>query len=151
MHNNNDLSSRTVTLNRTFNAPIALVWEAWTKPEHIVEWWSPKGMKTDIIEHQFKVGGAWRYDMHMPDGNTFIAEGIYTVIKTHEEITSKASFKPMTEDVEIQALFKSNGDITEFTFNIIHPTEAYKIAQEKMGILNGWGSVFERLDAFLLK
>ena len=50
---------------------------------------------------------------------------------------------------EIQSLFESNGDKTDFTFNIIHPTQAYKIQQEKMGIMDGWGSVFDRLDALL--
>ena len=55
----------------------------------------------------------------------------------------------MTEGIEIQSLFESNGDKTDFTFNIIHPTQAYKIQQEKMGIMNGWGSVFDRLDALL--
>lgn len=79
----------------------------------------------------------------------FIAEGTYIEIIYHTRICSKADFKPMTESVEIQSLFKSNGDKTEFTFNVIHPTEEYKIQQEKMGIQNGWGSVFSRLEEFL--
>jgi len=55
----------------------------------------------------------------------------------------------MTEGVQIQALFEENGDKTNFTFNIVHPTEEYRIQQEKMGILNGWGSVFERLETLV--
>jgi len=145
----NDLSSRTVTIKRTFNAPIALVWHAWTKPEHIVNWWGPKGMDTKVIYHDFKVGGEWKYSMKMPDGKDFISDGIYSVITELEEIRSTANFKPMTEGVEIQALFEANGDTTNFTFNIIHPTEAYRIQQEKMGILNGWGSVLKRLEEFV--
>lgn len=144
-------SNKTVTIKRTFNAPIQLVWEAWTTPEHIAHWWSPKGMETKIIEHSFKVGGKWNYSMAMPDGNEFIAEGVYTEIIELERIVSSANFKPMTEGVEIQSLFKKNGDKTDFIFNVIHPTEEYKIQQEKMGILNGWGSVFTRLEEFLTK
>jgi uncharacterized protein YndB with AHSA1/START domain len=146
-----DKSNRTITIKRTFNAPIELVWEAWTKPEHIVQWWSPKGMKTKIIEHTFKVGGKWKYAMPMPDGNEFIAEGEYISIVEFEKIISLANFRPMTEGVEIQSLFKKDGNKTEFTFNVVHPTEAYRIQQEKMGIMNGWGSVFERLEEFLKK
>lgn len=56
-----------------------------------------------------------------------------------EKIVSSANFMPMTEGVEIQSLFKANGNKTDFTFNIVHPTEEYKIQQEKMGIMNGWG------------
>ncbi len=144
-----DKSKRTVTIKRTFNAPIALVWEAWTQPEHIAQWWSPKGMETKIIEHDFSVGGKWKYAMPMPNGQEFVADGIYTEIVELEKILSSANFRPMTEGVEIQSLFEKDGDKTNFIFNVVHETEAYKIQQEKMGILNGWGSVFERLNVLL--
>lgn len=143
------MNDRTVTIGRTFDAPIDLVWTAWTQPEHIANWWSPRGITTKIIEHEFKVGGKWKFVMPMPDGKEFIAEGVYVEIIKHEKIFSKADFKPMTEGVEIQAIFKKNGKKTDFTFNVVHPTVEYRIQQEKMGILNGWGSVFERLEELL--
>ncbi len=149
MSKTNDASNRTVTLKRTFNAPIELVWEAWTQPNHIVEWWGPKGMNAKVIEHNFKVGGKWKYTMQMPDGNAFISEGMYFEIVEFEKIISSADFKPMTEGVEIQAFFEKNGDKTNFTFNIVHDTEEYCKQQEEMGILNGWGSVFDRLTEHL--
>lgn len=145
----NDLSNRTVTLKKHLDAPIQLVWEAWSQPGHITQWWGPKGMETKVIEHDFRVGGQWKYSMKMPDGNDFISDGIYSCIDELKEITSTANFKPMTEGVEIQALFEADGNKTHFTFNIIHPTEEYRKQQEKMGILNGWGSFFERMDAFV--
>ncbi|SEB41985.1 Uncharacterized conserved protein YndB, AHSA1/START domain [Tenacibaculum sp. MAR_2009_124] len=146
-----DKSKRTITINRTFNAAIELVWEAWTQPEHIAKWWSPKGMETKIIEHDFNIGGKWKYSMPMPNGTEFIADGEYIEIVKLIKIISLANFKPMTEGVEIQSLFEKDGNKTNFTFNVIHPTEEYKIQQEKMGILNGWGSVFDRLDALLIE
>lgn len=139
----------TVTINRTFNAPISLVWLAWTQAEHIAQWWSPKGITTQVLAHDFKVGGYWKYLMPMSNGSEFIAEGQYLEIVEFEKIVSKADFKPMTAGVEIHSLFKSVGDKTEFTFHVVHPNEAYKIQQEQMGILNGWGSVFERLEELL--
>lgn len=141
--------NKTVRIKKTLNAPIKLVWEAWTKDEHITQWWGPKGMNTKVIEHDFRVGGIWKYSMEMPDGNEFISDGVYTEIIEYQKIVSIANFKPMTEGVEIQAIFEEDGDQTLFTFNIIHPTEEYKIQQEKMGILNGWGSVFDRLEKFV--
>lgn len=149
MNELNEKENRTITIKRTFNAPINLVWQAWTQSEHIAEWWSPKGIKTKVIEHDFRVGGKWKYSMPMPNGQEFIAEGEYTEIVEFEKIVSSANFKPMTEGVEIQSLFTANEDKTDFTFNVVHPTEAYKIQQEKMGIMNGWGSVFERLGELL--
>lgn len=149
MKTQSDASSRTLSLRRTFDAPLKLVWSAWTQPEHIAEWWGPKGMKTEIVEHNFKVGGSWKYSMKMPDGSNFIGEGVYSVIVELQKIFSSANFKPMTEGVEIQALFEGNGDKTNFTFNVIHPTEEYCKQQEKMGFYNGWGSTFDRLAALV--
>lgn len=145
----NDLHKRTLTLKRTFKAPIEIVWDAWTKPEHIAQWWGPKGMETKVIEHNFSIGGSWKYTMRMPDGNAFISEGVYTEIVVLQKIISSANFKPMTEGVEIQALFEKDGNNTNFIFNVVHPTEEYCLQQEKMGFMNGWGSVFDRLTIFV--
>ena len=142
-------SDKTVTIERVFDAPVALVWEAWTQPEHIAQWWSPKGMVTTVIMHEFEVGGKWKYAMPMPDGKEFIAEGEYTEIVAQQRIVSKANFRPMTEGVVIEAIFEAVGKQTAFTFNVIHPTVEYKLQQEKMGIINGWGSVFTRLEEHL--
>jgi uncharacterized protein YndB with AHSA1/START domain len=149
MEKQNEKSNRTLTLKRTFNAPVKLVWKAWTRPEHIAQWWGPKGMKVKVVEHNFSVGGKWKYSMPMPDGSEFSSEGVYTVIVEFEKIFSSADFKPMTEGVEIQALFEKNGSSTNFTFNVIHPTEEYCRQQEKMGFYNGWGSAFDRLADFV--
>ena len=149
MSKTNETNSRTLSLKRTLNAPIKLVWEAWTQPQHIALWWGPKGMDTKVIEHDFRVGGKWKYTMEMPNGNEFISEGVYSVIVELEKIFTSADFKPMTEGVEIQALFEENGDKTNFTFNVVHPTEEYCKQQEKMGFMNGWGSVFDGLETYL--
>jgi uncharacterized protein YndB with AHSA1/START domain len=74
---------------------------------------------------------------------------VYSVIVELERIFSSANFKPMTEGVEIQAFFEESGDKTNFTFNVIHPTEEYCKQQEKMGFYNGWGSVFDRLETIV--
>ncbi|PCJ67761.1 MAG: activator of HSP90 ATPase [Bacteroidetes bacterium] len=142
---NNQNENKTVTIQKTFNAPLKLVWEAWTQPEHIAHWWGPKGMDLNVIEHNFEVGGTWKYTMMMPNGNEFISQGKYTEITEYKRIVTSADFKPMTEGVILEAIFEQQGDTTLFTFNIVHPTEEYRIQQEKMGILNGWGSVLERL------
>lgn len=144
-----DLSNRTLTLERTFDAPIALVWEAWTQPEHIAQWWGPKGMQTKVIEHEFKPGGKWKFAMETPDGKEFITEGVYSEIVEPHKIVSSADFKPMTEGVELHVLFEAVGDQTKFTFSVIHATEEYCKQQEEMGFYNGWGSVFDNLEEFL--
>lgn len=149
MSKNTELSSRTLTLKRTFNAPVQLVWEAWTKPEHIASWWGPNGMEIQIIEYNFTVGGRWKYIMAMPDGSEFISEGVYSEIIVLKKIVTSANFIPMTIGVELHVLLEEDGDKTNFTFSVVHPTEEYCKQQEKMGFYNGWGSAFERLERFL--
>ena len=149
MNEVNEIEKRTLTIKRTLNAPRKLVWEAWTQPEHIALWWGPKGMDTKVVEHDFRVGGKWKYTMEMPDGSEFISDGIFSEIIELEKIFSSANFKPMTEGVEIQALFEENGDKTNFTFNVVHPTEEYCRQQESMGFMNGWGSVFDGLETYV--
>jgi len=144
-----ELESRTITIKKIFNAPVKVVWEAWTQTEHIVKWWGPNGMDVKVIEHDFKVGGKWKYTMAMPDGNQFISEGVYSAIEKFKRIATSANFKPMTEGVELQVLFEENNGQTHFTFSVIHPTVEYCKQQEKMGIYNGWGSVFKRLETLV--
>lgn len=145
----NDLNNRTLTIEKTFNAPLKLVWEAWSQPEHIAHWWGPKGMETKVLEHDFIVGGHWKYVMQMPNGGEFITEGIYSEIIEHKKIVTSADFKPMTEGVELHVHFEEAGEQTKFSFKVIHETEAYCKQQEQMGFYNGWGSTFERLDEYV--
>ena len=87
--------------------------------------------------------------MDMPNGGTFISDGEYLAIEELAKICSLANFRPMTEGVEIQAFFEEAGDQTNFTFNVVHPTEEYCRQQEQMGCMKGWGSVFNGLEEFV--
>jgi uncharacterized protein YndB with AHSA1/START domain len=146
----NDASNRTLTLKKVLNAPVKLVWEAWTNPGHVVQWWAPNGMKINVGEHDFKVGGKWKYTIPMPDGSLFISEGTYLEIVPCKKIVTTADFKPMTEGVELHVEFEEDGDKTNFTFSVIHATEEYCKQQEKMGFYNGWGSAFDRMEALII-
>jgi uncharacterized protein YndB with AHSA1/START domain len=145
----NNLKDRTLTIEKTFNAPIQLVWNAWTQSEHILKWWAPNGMDIKVIEHNFKVGGKWKYSMPMPDGNEFISEGVYKEIEELKKIITSADFKPMTQDVELQTYFEADGEKTKLTFSVIHATPEYCKQQEEMGFYNGWGSALDRLETIL--
>lgn len=145
----NDIEKRTLTLVKTFDAPLKAVWQAWSNPDHIAHWWAPREMEFRIVEHDFRIGGKWKYSMPLPNGNEFISEGIYSDIVEMEKITSSADFRPMTEDVAIRVAFENDGDKTKITFKVIHPTEEYCRQQEKTGFYKGWDSAFKRLEDFL--
>jgi uncharacterized protein YndB with AHSA1/START domain len=59
------LDGRTFEIVREFAAPRDLVWTAWTKPEHVAQWWGPKGWDIPVCEMDVRPGGAWR--LHMRD------------------------------------------------------------------------------------
>lgn len=149
MNKVNDASNRTLSIKKVFNAPVKVVWDAWTSPEHIIKWWGPPGMKIDVETHDFKVGGKWKYSMPMPDGNMFISEGTYLIIEPYKKIVTTADFKPMTTGVELHVVFEEDGPVTNFTFSVVHATEEYCKQQEKMGFYNGWGSALKRLEAVI--
>jgi uncharacterized protein YndB with AHSA1/START domain len=49
---------------RLLDAPIELVWEVWTVPEHIKEWWGPDGFSLTTIAMNVETGKAWEFIMH---------------------------------------------------------------------------------------
>jgi uncharacterized protein YndB with AHSA1/START domain len=61
-------TDREIEITRVVAYPRELVWEAWTKPEHLVQWWGPKGFTNTFHEIDVRPGGVWRFDMHGPDG-----------------------------------------------------------------------------------
>ena len=61
-------ADREFTISRVVNAPQALVFEVWTKPEHLAHWWGPDGCSVTTEEASIKVGGRWKFTMHAPNG-----------------------------------------------------------------------------------
>ena len=67
----NDTTDREIVITRTFNAPRELIWKVWTTPEHMAQWWGPRGFTTTVIEMDVRTGGTSRYIMHVPDGTDY--------------------------------------------------------------------------------
>jgi PhnB protein len=63
-----DFDTATVTVERTFDAPKARVWEAWTTKELLEQWWAPLPYRAVTGSFDFKVGGHWHYYMLSPEG-----------------------------------------------------------------------------------
>jgi uncharacterized protein YndB with AHSA1/START domain len=67
-------------INALLHAPLEKVWEVWTKPEHIVHWWGPKGFTNTIKTMDVSPGGIWEFTMHGPDGVDYKNKSIYKEI-----------------------------------------------------------------------
>ena len=71
---------RELRLSRLFNAPVELVWEVWTNPDHIKNWWGPEGFTNSIQKMEVKAGGEWQLVMHGPDGTDYKNKSIFKEI-----------------------------------------------------------------------
>ncbi|MGA2871357.1 MAG: SRPBCC domain-containing protein, partial [Verrucomicrobiota bacterium] len=77
----------TLILKRTLNAPQELAFAAWTAPEHIQQWMRPEpGMMCPFASMDLQVGGKFRIQMKMPDGEFFTAAGEFKEIKAPERL-----------------------------------------------------------------
>ena len=63
-----DRDPKTIVATHEFEAPRALAFEVWTNPRHLAQWWCPDGLTTTTSRFDMKVGGAWRFVVHGPDG-----------------------------------------------------------------------------------
>jgi uncharacterized protein YndB with AHSA1/START domain len=63
-----DKEKKQIHVDRSFAAPLELVWAAWTEPDILDQWWAPKPYKTVTKSMNFSVGGRWLYYMLSPQG-----------------------------------------------------------------------------------
>jgi len=63
--------SNEIKLIRVYDAPVKMVWDAWTDPKQAAHWWGPRGFTITTHSKDFKVGGSWKYTMHGPDGTDY--------------------------------------------------------------------------------
>lgn len=74
---------RELVITRSFRAPRPVVFEAWTKPEHVAQWWDPSGTPLERCEIDLREGGAFRF-VHRGHGHAFA--GVYREIAPPERL-----------------------------------------------------------------
>ena len=154
-------SDREIVITRIFNAPRELVFKVWTDPQHITQWWGPKGFTTTVSKMDFRPGGTWHYVMHGPDGTDYPVKGSFREIVPLEKIVTTDEFDEGFEQLvktELPSgtmvattLFEDLGDQTRLTLRILHATAEDRRKHEEMGVVGGWNSSFDCLDEYLAK
>ena len=82
---------REVVITRVFDAPRALVWQAWTEPTHLARWWGPKEFTNPVCEVDLRPGGALRIVMRGPDGVEYPMGGVFHEIAEPERLVYSSS------------------------------------------------------------
>lgn len=83
---NESSSELGIELSRVFDAPVELVWDVWTRAEHIARWWGPSGFSTTIEQFDFRPGGRFKHTMHGPDGTDYPNLSVFRAIVPYERI-----------------------------------------------------------------
>jgi len=115
----NSTTDRELLITRELNAPIALVWEAWTTPEHIANWWGPNGFTNTISKMDMQPGGEWDLVMHGPDGTDYRNKSVFKEIVKHKRIVYEHITGPkFTATIE----FEDRGEKTYLRWHMLFET-----------------------------
>lgn len=78
--------SRTLVITRTLNAPRSLVWKMFSDPNHLAQWWGPRGYTNRVERLDFRTGGSWLHVMIGPDGRELPTDNVVLEVKEPERI-----------------------------------------------------------------
>src|SRR5437764_13131285 len=85
-------SDREVKMVRVFDAPRAMVFDAFTRCELLKRWFGPRGFSLAVCEGDFKVGGTWRFVLRGPDGAEMGMRGVIREMVRPERLVHAESF-----------------------------------------------------------
>jgi uncharacterized protein YndB with AHSA1/START domain len=164
-----ETKSADFVISRVFSAPRDLVWKCFTDPEHMKQWWGPKGFACFSSRMDFRAGGRYHYGLKSPDGMTIWGRMIYREIVPQEKIVFINSFSdeqggltrhPMAPSwpIEMLSIFtfeEQPGGKTRFTVRWSPhnaTAEEQKTFDEGHGSMNqGWSGTLDQLEAHLAK
>lgn len=78
--------SNELKIIRIYDAPVKLVWEAWTDDKKVAKWWGPRGFSITTHAKDLRVGGFWKYTMHGPDGTNWENRTIYHEVEKYSRL-----------------------------------------------------------------
>jgi uncharacterized protein YndB with AHSA1/START domain len=142
----------TIVMTRTFDAPSRLVFDAHTKREHLMRWWTGCDELTmSLCEVDLRVGGAYRFVLRMPHGAESGFHGTYREIAPPTRLVTTLVYEPVpdSEAVVTLVLEEQNGT-TKLTSTTTHPTVAARDAHLASGMETGAAQSHERLARLLL-
>ena len=143
-----------LVLEREIDVPVQLVWEAWTSPESIWEWFCPKPWSVSSCEIDLRPGGRFNTVMRSPEGEEFPNSGCYLEIVPNERLvftdTLLPGFRPAPKPFFTAALLlEPTATGTRYTAIAIHGNEETRRQHEEMGFHEGWNTVVDQLVAHI--
>lgn len=143
-------SDREVTMTRHFNAPRQLVFEACSKPEHMKQWFGPRGWTLVVCEMDMRPGGKYRWVLRGPDGTEMGMGGVCHSVTPPETWTVTEVFDdwPDHESIVTGVLEEHDG-VTTLRTTVRYPSADVRDAVIASGMADGAGSSYDRLEEYL--
>jgi len=151
-----DSNSKKIRVSRTFDAPVAEVWRAWTDASVLDQWWAPLPYKAVTDRMEFREGGTWLYYMLGPDGSKTWCRADYEKIETEKSFTGLDAFcdeagviSPSEPRMHWLVQFHAQGQQTRVDVEITFPTAGDMERIIEMGFQEGFTAAHGNLDRLL--
>lgn len=149
-----DKAAKTVSINREFNAARSLVWDAFTKPEILDQWWAPKPLISKTKFMDFKVGGRRFYAMITPEGQERWQVQKYTSISPKTNFKTYNAFADKDENLELPGSewdlsFSEQDGTTKVSIVIFNESLARMERMVEFGFREGMIAMLDGLDELL--
>lgn len=141
-------SDREIQFSRVFEWPRELLFEAWTKPEHVRNWWGCSHANLTVCEIDFRPGGEWRFVMQMPDGSEHPFKGVYREIVPQERLVYTECYDAPSigcPEWLTTVTFEQEGNGTKLTAVHLHGSKEARDGHLRSGMESGLTETMDRL------
>jgi uncharacterized protein YndB with AHSA1/START domain len=145
-------SDREIVLTRVFDAPCQLVWDAFTKPELLKQWFGPRGFSLVVCEVDLRVGGGFRFVLRGPDGREMGMRGVYREIMAPERSVHLESFDDFPgSDSQVTTRLAERDGKTTLTAMILYPSREIRDIVIQTGMEHGAAESYDKLAELLAR
>jgi uncharacterized protein YndB with AHSA1/START domain len=144
--------SNEIKITRIYDAPVKIVWEAWTDPGQVAKWWGPRGFTLTTHSKELKPGGHWNYTMHGPDGIDYPNQTLYKEVEEYKKLVydhGKNDEQPALFEVTVN--FSEVNGKTRMEMSMKLPTPEAADETRKFIKKAGGDSTWDRLAEYLEK
>ena len=146
------VSQLSVFVRRHVRASRKQVFRAFTEPEILPRWFSPSAdIGTEILEHDFRVGGRYRFGFRFPDGERNIVTGMFREIASPERLVFTWIWEPPDPHAGVETLvtivLREDEDGTEIV--VTHDRFSRHESRDRHDA--GWQTTLDRLETLLVR
>jgi uncharacterized protein YndB with AHSA1/START domain len=144
-------SDTEILLTRTIDAPRDLVYQAYTDPEAIPQFWGPRKYTTRVDKLDVRPGGQWRYIQMDDEGNEYAFHGEYHEVKVPEKLVYTFIYEPRPEHVAVEHLtFEDMGNKTRIVDLMSFSSKEARDGMMQSGMESGSAELFDRFEEMVV-